>query len=131
MHTPTCIYVHTPQKRTLLGYVFTAVIKHYDQKQLGFISFYNYQNTLINWVKSSQKLWQKLKQRPWRNAAHWLDLHGFLILLSYTTHYHLPKDSTTHRVWGTLTPIINQENGLKLPTGQSYGGIFSMKITLS
>jgi hypothetical protein len=61
----------------------------------GFISSFT---SLRDW-KSGQKLQQELggkkqMQRPWRNAACWLPLHGLLYLLSYTTQDHLPWSST-------------------------------------
>lgn len=34
---------------------------------------------------------QKLKQRPWRNAAYWLVSTGLSSLLSYTTQGHPPR----------------------------------------
>ena len=35
-------------------------------------------------------------QRPWKDAAYWLALHGFLNLLSYSAQDHLLLDEATH-----------------------------------
>jgi hypothetical protein len=50
---------------------------------------------------------QELTQRPWRDAAYWLALHGLLIPLSYKTLNHQPGDEITHHGLGPPTSIPN------------------------
>ena len=60
-------------------------------------------------VRNSWRNWgQELKQRPWRDTAYWLALHG--LLDSYTTPDHLPRDDNTQSELGPPTPITSQEN---------------------
>jgi hypothetical protein len=63
-----------------------------------------YTSTLLFITKGSQnrnshmaETWrQELMQRPWRDAAYWIASPGLLILLSYRTQDHQPRDGTTH-----------------------------------
>ena len=72
---------------------------------------------------------QELKQKPWRNTAHWLALNGLLPILSYVTQDHLPRIGTNHSELGLPTSIINQENiPTWVPTGQSGERIFSIEV---
>lgn len=41
---------------------------------------------------------QEPKQRPWRGAAHWLALHGWLSLLPYSIQDYQLSDGTTTTV---------------------------------
>lgn len=61
------------------------------------------------------------------------DPHGLLNLLSYSTQDHQPSNATAPCWIVPPTSIINQENTpiTGLPTGQSYGDNFSIKIPSS
>lgn len=67
-------------------------------------------------------------------AAYWLATHGLFSLLFYMVHVHLRRGGPAHSYLGPPTvSIINQENALHtvLPTGQSFGDIFSITIPSS
>lgn len=53
---------------------------------------------------------QKRNQRPWKNGAYWLTLHGLLGLTSYTTQDDLPRCDSTCSGLGPPTPISNHSN---------------------
>ena len=78
---------------TVLTGFSTAVIEHYDQKQVGEerVYFHLY-FTEGRKDRSSNRAgtWrQKLMQRSWRGAAYWLALHGLISLLSYRNRDNL------------------------------------------
>ena len=56
---------------------------------------------------------QGLEWKPWRIAACWLALYGFLSLLSYRTQNHLPKGGTPYLDWAYPC----QSSVKKMPTG--------------
>ena len=75
-----------------------AMIKYYDQKQLGeeglylLITLRSYSTTEGN-VGRNLKVGtrkQELRQRPWRDAAYWLTPQDLLSLLSYTLRTACP-----------------------------------------
>jgi hypothetical protein len=74
---------------------------------------------------------QELIQRLWMISTYFLGPHSLLILLSYSTPYHQPRDGNAHSDLGSLITIIYQENDLQMSTGQSSGIIFTMKFPLS
>ena len=76
------------------------------KKQVGEERVYSaYISTLLFITKGSQDrnshragTWrQELIQRLWRGAAYWLASPGLLILLSFRTQDHQPRDGTTHK----------------------------------
>lgn len=74
---------------------------------------------------------QELKQRPWRDVAYWLLLHGLLGLLSYTTEDHLPVEWLCS--WKVGPVHINHYSSnypIDLCTGQPDGDIFSTEFPL-
>lgn len=53
-------------------------------------------------------LGQELKQRPGRNAAHWLASSALLRdFFSYTVQAYMPRDCTPHIGLGSLISISN------------------------
>lgn len=69
-----------------------AVLRHYDQKQVGKDRTYAMSlSQIIRKTRTrirSKNLEAKLKQEPWRGAASWLTPHGLLGLLSSRTQGH-------------------------------------------
>lgn len=97
-----------------------AVIKYYVQKQLGdkrIISAYG--------VKGSQdRNWrQERKQRPWRNAAYWLDPSGFL---SFTAPTLFPQ-----RAGPFYINHSSRKRSTVLCTGWPYRGILYVEVLSS
>ena len=50
----------------------------------------------------------------WKSVVYWLAPHGFLILISYNTQNHLPRNGTAHSELD-LPISITQENALTWP----------------
>lgn len=74
----------------------------------------------------------EVKPRSWRNVAYWFTLPGLLSLLFfYNPELSPPRDGIAHSKLGPPTSILNQRcNPIGLPTGQSYGGVFSVRCPL-
>lgn len=73
--------------------------KLHDPKQLvEERAYFIYQVLVHHCGKSEQEVQQgrSLKQKPWRNAAHWLVPRTTSNYLSYMAQAHLPRDSTAH-----------------------------------
>jgi hypothetical protein len=71
---------------SVLYRVFTAVIEHHDQEQLGKERIYFILQLIVHQSEEELKAgtWrQELMQRLWRGAAYWLAPHGFFSLLSF------------------------------------------------
>lgn len=69
----------------------------------------------------------KQEQEPWRNAACWLVLHGFLSC--FLVPGKMPRGGTTHSELGPPTSIINDKHAsTDLLSGQSDGDISSVKV---
>ena len=82
-----------------------------ERKEL--IMFYRLESIMEGSQGKSSK--RELKQRPWRNTAYWLVIHGLLSLLSYRTQHCLPRQGWhTHSGLGLPTSIITQENVLQI-----------------
>lgn len=58
---------------------------------------------------------QELKQRPWRDTAHWLAPSGLLSSLSYTAQVHLPRRGNANSRLDLPTP---RKCPPDMPTGQ-------------
>lgn len=103
------------------------MMRYHDQHQLGEERTLGYTLSTGNQGRNSSR---ELKQRLQRNAAYWFAPHSLLSLLSYTVLDQLPRGAPS-------TSVINQDNTLVThwphtgPTGQAYGGIFSIKIPFS
>jgi hypothetical protein len=96
-----------------------SVIKHWPKATWRRKGLINLQVTVYHGGKLKQEfkagVWkQELKQRPWRNTAYWLDSHGLLSLLSYTTQAHLPTNGTTYSGLGSPTSMNNQQNASQM-----------------
>jgi hypothetical protein len=62
-------------------------------------------------------------QRPWRVL-----LTSLLSLLSYRTQDHNRRDGFSHNGLGP-PPLITKKMPYRLPTDESYGGIFSSEVS--
>jgi hypothetical protein len=51
-------------------------------------------------------------QRPWRSAAYWLAPHDLILLLSYRTLNHQPRDCPTHSGLGPQPSITKKMQDL-------------------
>jgi hypothetical protein len=91
--------------------------------------YFAYTSSLLFITKGNQDrnsnragTWRReLMQRPWRDAAYWLDSPGLLSLLSYRTQdHHWPRDGSTHNGLGPPFLITNWENALQLDLMEAF-----------
>lgn len=82
--------------------------------------------------KPGQELKAKPMHEPWSSAAYWSVPSGLLCLLSSLPPPppgdHLPSSANTH---SGLGPSLAHQSPTGLPTGQSHGGAFSIRIPSS
>jgi hypothetical protein len=82
-------------------YSYTNIM---TKKQVGEKRVYSaYISTFLFATKRSQDWYSRsgsrswCRQRPWRNASHWLASPAFLCLLFYRTQEYQPRDVITHK----------------------------------
>lgn len=113
--------------------VYIAMIKHHNQKQFWKDSVYftlqlSGHTSSLSEVRAGtqgRNLWQEVKQRPWRSTAYWL-VHSACFLRQ-------PRTTCPGMSSPTVAWTLPHQSLIRaiVPTGQYYGGIFSVKLPFS